>query len=224
MDKLGGASHLVLGPGWAGFADPNAYLRYGLVLIAATASGALLAYHPAHRGRQVTLADIEQQKTLIIYSVVGALIAVICAVNPSMAFVIFGIGGLMRFRTDTGESKSTGHTIMATLVGLCWGLDLELTAVIATFYLWIMIWVLESGAVRNLTVGGVPVAEMGRSADAYRQAFAQANCRLLGHSKNFKNLQMSFVVRFPDQATSERVAKEIQAIPEPLRGVPDWSQ
>lgn len=119
MGKLSSAKHLVLGPGWAGFADPGEYLRYGVALLAATASGAILAYHPIHHGRQVTLAVMEQRKTLIIYSVVGALIAEICAVNPSMAFVIFGIGGLMRFRTDVGESKSTGHTIMATLVGLC---------------------------------------------------------------------------------------------------------
>src|SRR6476619_2100836 len=134
MGKFGGAGHLVLGPGWAGFADPSSYMRYAVVLFAATASGAVLAYHPAHRGRQVTILDVEQQKTLIIYSVVGALIAEICAVNPSMAFVIFGIGGLMRFRTDTGESKSTGNTIMATLIGLCWGLGLELVAVLATLY------------------------------------------------------------------------------------------
>jgi hypothetical protein len=224
VDKLSGAGHLVLGPGWAGFSDPGAYLRYGIVLVAATASGAILAYHPVHRGRQVTLIDIEQRKTLIIYSVVGALIAVICAANPSMAFVIFGIGGLMRFRTDTGESKSTGHTIMATLVGLCWGLGLELGAVIATLYFWIMLWVLESGAVRNLSVGGVAVADMARSTDAYRQAFVRASCRVLGHTKNFKTMQLSFVLQLPDEAATDRVSKEIEAIPEPLRGIPDWTQ
>jgi hypothetical protein len=224
VDKLGGSGHLVLGPGWAGFTDPSAYLRYTVVLVAATLSGAVLAYHPVHRGKQVTLIDIEQRKTLIIYSVVGALIAVICAANPSMAFVIFGIGGLMRFRTDTGESKSTGHTIMATLVGLCWGLGLELVAVIATAYFWVMVWVLESRAVRNLVVGGVAVADMARSTDAYRQAFTQAGCRVLGHSKNFKTIQLSFVLQLPDEAASERVSKEIAAIPDPLRGVPDWTQ
>jgi hypothetical protein len=224
MGKLGGADHLVLGPGWAGFADPVEYLRYALVLVAATASGAILAYHPVHRRRQRTLVDLEQRKTLIIYSVVGALIAVICASNPSMAFVIFGIGGLMRFRTDVGESKSTGHTIMATLVGLCWGLGLELVAVIATLYFWLMVWMLESGAVRNLTVGGVAVADMARSAEAYRQAFARASCQVLGHNKNFKIISMSFVVHMADSAALDRVAQELEAIPEPLRGIPDWSE
>jgi hypothetical protein len=224
MDKLSHGGHFVMGPGWAGFADPSQYLRYVLVLVAATASGAVLAYHPVHRGRQVSLIDMEQRKTLIIYSVVGALIAVICAVNPSMAFVIFGIGGLMRFRTDVGESKSTGHTIMATLVGLCWGLGLELVAVLATLYFWLMVWVLESGSVRNLTVGGIAVADMTRSADAYREAFARARCRVLGHNKNFKVIQMTFVVHMADGAAIERATKEVEAIPELLRGIPDWSE
>jgi hypothetical protein len=214
----------VLGPGWAGFADPSSYLRYAVVLFAATASGAVLAYHPAHRGRQVTMIDVEQRKTLIIYSVVGALIAEICAVNPSMAFVIFGIGGLMRFRTDTGESKSTGNTIMATLIGLCWGLGLELVAVLATLYFWSMIWLLERGSVRHLTIGGIAVAEMSRAEHAYRSAFTQAKCRLLGHNKNFKNTVMTFVVQFPDRGSVERASEQIQLIPEALRGIPDWSE
>jgi len=38
MGNLSGAKHLVLGPGWAGFADPGQYLRYGVALLAATAS------------------------------------------------------------------------------------------------------------------------------------------------------------------------------------------
>jgi hypothetical protein len=152
------------------------------------------------------------------------LIAVICAANPSMAFVIFGIGGLMRFRTDTGESKSTGRTIMATLVGLCWGLGLQLVAVLATLYFWSMVWVLEGGAVRNLVVGGIIVTDMGRSADAYREAFHRADCRVLGHSKNFKVMQMAFVVHMRDRTAIARAVREIDAIPEPLRGVPDWSE
>lgn len=224
MDEQIGAKHLVLGPGWSAFSHPDQYLRYGLVLVAATASGAILAYHPVHRNRQVTLAVLEQRKTLMVYSVVGALIAVLCAANPSMAFVIFGIGGLMRFRTDTGESKSTGHTIMATLVGLSWGLGLELVAVLATVYFWVMVYVLERGAVYNLSVGGVPVADMPRSEDAYRQAINRAGCRNLGHSKNFKTLQMSFMIEMVDESTMKRVLKELEAIPEPLRGITDWSQ
>lgn len=223
MDKFVSAQHLVVGPGWASFAEPEHYLRYGLVLIAATASGAVLAYHPVHSGRVLLLSDIEQRKTLIIYSVVGALISVICAVNPSMAFVIFGIGGLMRFRTDVGESKHTGHTIMATLVGLCWGLGLELVAVLATLYFWLMIYVLEGNPVHKLTITGVLPLDMPRCADAYRQVLTRTGCRILGHEKLLKTSQIFFVLRLPKALTLEQLSKEMLEIPEPLRGAPDFS-
>ena len=210
------------GPGWAGFADVQLYIKFASILLAATLSSALLAFHPMYRGRQISLVDLDLRKTLIIYGIVGALIAVICTVSPSMAFVIFGIGGLMRFRTDVGASKDTGHTIMATLIGLCWGLGLELVAALATAYFWIMIFALESAPPVELTVGGVALPDMERSADAYRDAIRRAGGRVLGHAKDFKRAQMRFVFRMPRRATEEGLAREVAAIPEHLRGTPDW--
>jgi hypothetical protein len=221
MDLFAGGE-VGLGPGWTAFAEPESYVRYAAILVLATLSGALLAYHPVHRGRPRHVADLEQQKTLIIYAVVGALIAIICTVNPSMAFVIFGIGGLMRFRTDVGASKSTGHTIMGTLIGLCWGLGLELVAAFATLFFWSMIYLLERAPVVQLTVGGVAVADMGRATDAYRTALSTAGAGLTAHSKNFKKGQMTFVFRVPRDGGMERVATAVQQLPEDLRGTPDW--
>jgi len=220
---LFGASPLHLGPGWSAFAAPESYLHYGATLVLATVSGALLAFHPVQRGRPRHVADLEQQKTLIIYSVVGALIAIVCTVNPSMAFVIFGIGGLMRFRTDVGASKSTGHTIMGTLLGLCWGLGLELVATFATLYFWLMIWALERTNVVELTVGGVAVADMERAAQAYRTAIAQGGATVTAHCKNFKKGQMTFVLRTP-RGGIEPIVSAVEALPDALRGTPDWPE
>src|SRR5262249_52946636 len=163
MGDIGKLQRLSLGPGWDAFLQPDQYLHAGLVLLTATLSGIVLAFHPVYRGRSLTLEDIEQRKTVVLYSSVGALIAIICTVAPSMAFVIFGIGGLMRFRTNTGESKTTGHTIMGTLIGLCWGLGLQLVAVLATLYFWLMILVLEHVRVERLVVGGVETSNMARA-------------------------------------------------------------
>jgi hypothetical protein len=216
--------HLSLGPGWQAFSDPNQYVHAALVLLTATASGLLLAYHPVKRGRPISLEDLEQRKTLVVYSSMGALIAIICTVAPSMAFVIFGIGGLMRFRTNIGESKSTGHTIMGTLVGLCWGLGLQLVAVLATLYFWVMIWVLEVAVIERLTVVGVETALMGRAADAYRDALTRSGCRVLGHSKSFKKAQMSFVLRVPRKFGIDEVSRALVNIPDELRGSFDWPE
>lgn len=216
-------SHFSSGPGWDAFLDPAQYWRAAIVLLSATASGALLAFHPVYRGRPLTLESIEQRKTIIIYSSVGALIAIICTVAPSMAFVIFGIGGLMRFRTNVGESATTGQTIMGTLVGLCWGLGLQLVAALATLYFWVMIYVLEVAAIQKVTVS-LDVASMPRAAELYRDALVRAGCRVLSHAKSFRKGQMSFVVRAPRGVESEAVLREFAAIPEGLRGTVDWPE
>lgn len=221
---MGKLDHVSLGPGWEAFADPEQYLHAALVLLTATLSGLVLAFHPVYRGRAISLVDLEQRKTLVLYSSVGALIAIICTVAPSMAFVIFGIGGLMRFRTNTGESKTTGHTIMGTLVGLCWGLGLQLVAVLATLYFWIMIYLLEAVRIEQLVVAGIDQALWGRAADAYREALAQAGCKVLGLSKSFKKGQMTFTLRVPRTFTSDDVNRALANVPTELHGAFDWPE
>jgi len=223
MNKMDAIEHLVSGPGWSAFADPSQYWRVALVLLAATASGAILAFHPVYRGRPVTLDVLEQRKTIILYSGVGALIAIVCTVAPSMAFVIFGIGGLMRFRTHTGESATTGQTIMGTLIGLCWGLGLQLVATLATLYSWVMIYLLEAAVVHTLTVS-IDAAHMKRSADSYREALRQAGCRVLAHGKLFNKHQMTFVVHMPRGCDPADVQRAFSSIPEELRGNMDWPE
>lgn len=223
MQGLNALEKLSVGPGWAAFADPAQYLHYAVVLLLATASGALLAYHPVYRRRGVTLDALELRKTMIVYSVVGALVALVCAAAPSMAFVIFGIGGLMRFRTDTGTSKATGQTIVATLVGLCWGLGLMLAATLATAFVWVLTYVLEVSGVVQLNVGGIAIADMSRAADAYRDAVTRAGGAVLGHSKHFKSAQLRFVLRLPPDTNPEQLNQELATIiPEDLRGTPDF--
>jgi hypothetical protein len=215
---------LTLGPGWEAFAHPDQYVHAAVVLMAATGSGLVLAYHPLHSARALTLDDIEQRKSLVLFSSVGALIAIVCTVTPQMAFVIFGIGGLMRFRTNTGESKTTGHTIIGTLIGLCWGLGLQLVAVLATVYFWLMIFVLEAARVERLTVSGVASADMPRAAEAYRQAMTQAGCRVLGHNRSFKKAQLSFVLRVPQRFSADDVSRAVATIEPELRGSFDWRE
>ena len=219
---MGALERLSLGPGWEAFLQADQYIHAALVLLTATLSGVVLAFHPVHRGRSLTLEDVEQRKTIVLYSTVGALIAIICTVAPSMAFVIFGIGGLMRFRTNTGESKTTGHTIMGTLVGLCWGLGLQLVAVLATIYFWLMIFALEAARVDRLHVLGIETINMARAAEAYREVLTRAGCRVLGHTKSFKKLQLTFTLRVPRNFTIDEVTKAATDLPPELRGIVDW--
>ena len=102
------------------------------MFLLAAALGAVIAYHPRTRAKASTLPELEQPKTFIMYALVGAVIAKIVEANSAMAFVVFGIGGLMRFRTDVGPAKDTGRVILTAVVGVCCGLKLLVVAVMAT--------------------------------------------------------------------------------------------
>jgi hypothetical protein len=128
----------------------------------------------------------------------------------------------MRFRTNTGESKATGHTIMGTLIGLCWGLNLQLVAVLATAYFWVMIYALEAVRVERLVVAGVAQLNWPQAAVAYTEALTRAGCRVLAHNKSFKKDQLLFTLHVPRTYSIDDIARAVAALPPELRGVSDW--
>jgi hypothetical protein len=214
--------HLTSGPGWGAFSDPQQYWHAALILLAATASGAVLAYHPVYRGRPLTLDILEQRKTIIIYSSVGALIAIICTAAPSMAFVIFGIGGLMRFRTDVGVAKDTGRVILVTVVGLCCGLKIYVVAVLATLAGVIMIHLLEQVVAGSIIVGGLEVLRIPKVALAYRAALTEVGCTVVREQAEASKGRVIFVLRAPARIHREKIAARLDAVPEDMRGVVEF--
>ncbi len=208
---------------WAAFVDGWRVLDMVIVFMLAAALAAVIAYHPRTREKASTLPELEQPKTFIMYALVGAVIARIVEANPAMALVVFGIGGLMRFRTDVGPAKDTGRVILTAVVGVCCGLKLVVVAVTATAFGWVMLWVLERETFTRLLVKGLPHAAVVPSAEAYRRILLQAGCRIFGERKKFVEGQVSFVFAAPDPFDRERFEEHLMiAIPEGLRGALDW--
>ena len=124
--------------GWAGFLDTDALTQSFLALILATFLGAVIAFHPTTARTVDTRAEAELPKVLIMYALVGAVVGeIVLEYGMVVGFVIFGLGGLMRFRTDAASTRDTGRLIMVTLIGLISGLNLPHFAVMATVFAWI---------------------------------------------------------------------------------------
>jgi hypothetical protein len=209
--------------GWAGFLDGWRLLDMVLVFSLAAALGAVIAYHPRTRAKASTLPELEQPKTFIMYALVGAVIAKIVEANSAMALVVFGIGGLMRFRTDVGPAKDTGRVILTAVVGVCCGLKLFVVALVATGFGWALLWALERDSFTRLLVKGLPHDLVAPSAEAYRRVLQQLGCRILGERKKVLEGQVSFVLATPEAFDRERLEQQFMTgVPEPLRGVLDW--
>ncbi len=212
------------GEGWSGFYDFHFLLSTFLTLSLAAVLGAVIGYHPKFNQTADTLKEIEAPKVDIIYAVIGALIGImVVKYGLVIGFVLFGIGGLIRFRTVMRSANLTGQVILVTLIGLSCGLDLPHVAVLATAFAWGLMFLLESKVVFRLDVRGLPKDQFASATDAYRNALRDKGCRILGERKNPDRGRVRFVLRMSRNATREGVDEALgKEIHESLRGSVDW--
>ena len=128
------------------FAHPEFILRLFLSLALAVGCAWVIAWHPRRASLVDPLADFEERKVLILLGVVGAVIAELTGTSQTLAFVIFGIGALLRFRTLLDNPKLTGKAIMVVVVGLACGMGSWAMAVFVTAFSWVLLYWLDSHA------------------------------------------------------------------------------
>lgn len=126
------------------FAHPEFILRLFLSLALAVGCAWVIAWHPRRASLTDPLADFEERKVLILLGVVGAVIAELTGTSQTLAFVIFGIGALLRFRTLLDNPKLTGKAIMVVVVGLACGMGSWAMAVFVTGFTWLLLYWLDS--------------------------------------------------------------------------------
>ncbi|MCX7358536.1 MAG: hypothetical protein NT015_10405 [Alphaproteobacteria bacterium] len=210
--------------GWAGFLDTDALTQSFLALILATFLGAVIAFHPTTARTVDTRAEAELPKVLIMYALVGAVVGeIVLEYGMVVGFVIFGLGGLMRFRTDAASTRDTGRLIMVTLIGLISGLNLPHFAVMATVFSWILIYVFDGHPVCELEVNEVPKGKVKEASDAYRSTLAGLGCKLISEDRSFSKNRINFVLRAPrDKSQAELTAALCEQVPPEVRGEIDW--
>jgi hypothetical protein len=207
--------------GWKGFMDWSPLEILAGVLVSLILA-AVIAFHPRTYGKATTLDEFEQPKVFLMYALVGAMVGLICGFSPPMAFVIFGLGGLFRFRTEVGQARDTGRLILVTLVGILCGLMQFVPAVIATAVGWALILLLERTVVHKVTIKGLEQQVLAQAADAYREVLAENGIVLLSEKKNINKKQVAFVIRAPGGLDREELEALFKDIPPKLQGAVDW--
>ncbi len=210
--------------GWAGFLDWQYMLQSFLALVLATLLGAIIAFHPTTARTIDTREEAELPKVYIMYALVGAVIGeIVLKYGMVVGFVIFGLGGLMRFRTDTSSTRDTSRLIIVTLAGLIAGLNLPHFAVMATLFAWVMIYIFDGHPVCSLEVRQIPEGRVKQSAEAYRRVLAELNCKLIKETKSFSKSRIDYVFRAPRNSTQEQLHKTLcERVPMDVRGEIDW--
>lgn len=213
-----------MGEGWEGFTDLGFLVNALLKLVLAAALGAAIAYHPKYEKMADTLEEIEAPKIFILYAVIGAIVGMmVVKYGLVVGFVLFGIGGLIRFRTSLRSARLTGQVIFVTLIGLSCGLDLPHVAVLAAAFGFALIYVLEARATYRLDVRAIPSERVDESASEYRKLLEGRGCRILSERKNPAKQKLTFVFRTTQQTSQSDLAEHLEEEMDPLlRGSMDW--
>ena len=212
------------GEGWRGFTDVAFLVQALLALALATLLGALLAYLPRRRHTVDSVEAADAPKVFVVYAVIGAAIGImVLKYGLVVGFVVFGIGGLTRFRTDLPNAPDTGRLILITLVGLSCGLSLPHLAVLTAAFGFVVLTVLDAQATYHIEVKGLDRTVIGPAADAYRDVLQREGCRIVGERKSFGKEQITFIFHAPHALQRDGLVQRLEAeVAEPLRGVVDW--
>lgn len=214
----------VIGEGWAGFLDYGFLIDALLTLILATVLGATLAHHPRLRETADTLEEIDARKVYMLYSVIGALIGMLVVeYGLVVGFVLFGIGGLIRFRTILRSAVLTGQVIFITLVGLTCGLDLPHVGVLATAFGFVLIYILEAQITYEANIRELPADRFTDAAAAYRTALEKAGCKIIRERKNPAKQRLTLIFLGGSYASASELELQVDSAIDPsLRGTIDW--
>ncbi len=212
------------GEGLHGFSDVDFMLTTFFNLTLAAVLGAVIAFHPRSVQTADTLKEIEAPKVVIMYAAIGALIGImVVKYGLVIGFVLFGIGGLIRFRTVMRSANLTGQVILVTLVGLSCGLDLPHVAVMATAFGWVLMYILEWKITYRIDVRALPEDELMEAVDAYREVLENSGCRILGEKKRPGSGRVRFIFRPGARESQDDIEELLESrVPERLRGLVDW--
>ena len=195
---------------WFGFSDWRLLIRLTLSMSVAVLLASAMAFHPRTYGRARTVAELEHPAPLLLYAVIGAVVAQIVAVQPAMAFVVFGIGGLLRFRTNVGEADDTGQVILVTIVGVACGLHLFPLAVLATLGGWILLYYLKATIACSFSVRDVGPDELEAVADQIRIALARLGFTIVSESTNTQKGRVDVLAKGPASVSHVAIEQSIR--------------
>jgi hypothetical protein len=193
------------------FAHPSFILRLFLSLTLAVGCAFAIAWHPRRASLRDPLRDFEERKALILLGVVGAVVAELSGTSQTLAFVIFGIGALLRFRTLLDNPKLTGKAIMVVVVGLACGMGSWAMAVFVTGFSWLLMFWLDSHSSCEVRIRLDETEDPKPVFDAVQSLLLSHRCKLQSSSLYEDKGRMVFLLYLPNGVDPTRLEHEVRS-------------
>ena len=192
------------------FGHPDFILRLLLSLVLAVGCAIAIAWHPRRASLRDPLRDFEERKALILLGVVGAVVAELSGTSQTLAFVIFGIGALLRFRTLLDNPKLTGKAIMVVVVGLACGMGSWAMAVFVTAFSWLLMFWLDSHSSCEVRIRLNNGADAKPVFDTVQSLLLSHKCRLQSSSLYEDKGRMVFLLYIPNGVDPGKLEDEVR--------------
>src|SRR5882724_2167039 len=192
------------------FGHPEFILRLFLSLSLAVGCAYAIAWHPRRASLADPLADLEERKALILLGVVGAVVAELSGTSQTLAFVIFGIGALLRFRTLLDNPKLTGKAIMVVVVGLACGMGSWAMAVFVTAFTWLLMFWLDSHSSCEVRIRLNNGADSKPVFDTVQSLLLSHRCRLQSSALYEDKGRMVFLLYLPTGVDPRKLEDEVR--------------
>src|SRR5438876_4292677 len=193
------------------FGHPEFIQRLFVSLSLAVGCAWAIAWHPRRSSLTNPLADLEERKALILLGMVGAVVAELSGSSQTLAFVIFGIGALLRFRTLLDNPKLTGKAITVVVVGLACGMGSWAMAVFVTAFSWILVYWLDSHSSCRVRIrlddGEDPKPVFG----TVQSLLVSHKCRLQSSALYEDKGQMVFLLYIPSGVDPMQLEAEVRS-------------
>jgi hypothetical protein len=178
-----------------------------LGILLAVGLATLLAYHPRSSSKRDQVEAAEERKLLVLLGLIGAVVSALVAIDQSMALVIFGIGGLIRFRTVVGSAHLTARAILVVVIGLAAGLSQFVTAIVVAAAAWIVIWWLHAHRAARLKVRLPLHADRQRAEAAATAALSRMHCRVQSIKQGDSGRTFTLTLQVPSAVHDDLLAK-----------------
>ncbi|WP_425045323.1 hypothetical protein [Primorskyibacter sp. S87] len=169
-----------IGQGWIQFRGPQELVKFVFAVVTTVALTGLIVYHPVRRKSRRTVADLVMPRLFFLYSLIGMAAGFLVVQHGSIiGFVIFGIGALLRFRSNLDDPVDTVEMIVVTVLGLAVGLGLPVMAFLVAVVSWCFIWLGGRNAGVEISLKAADEAHSLEAANQVEQMASSAGWKLI---------------------------------------------
>lgn len=170
--------------------------------------GAVLALRPRRKGTPPRQASVVQ--TQIILAVMGAMVMLIVGQSLARAFGIVGVASLIRYRAKVDDPKDAVVMLCCLSVGLASGVGLYALSMVATTFLLVVLFLLESFEPESKKLFDVSIKSKKDVREQVEQIFRRASADY--ELRSMSEEELVYEVRMPIRRRTDKISTAIVAL------------